>query len=146
MSAWRRTALDKLRKCSQTIERAENIRSLWTDLWLEFERAYQEPVDPDFVASVYKYGSWCLIGSHNSEIQTAAIIGFYERLPLTDRIRRDMPNNLSREDFFGLEEVFSSHLSDSQYRELAQEFLDGRRRSPSDHKKLNNPRGRGEDQ
>ena len=146
MSAWRRLALQRLQKCSKTIERAENIRSLWTDLWLEFERAYQDPVDEDFIASVYEYGSWCLVGSHNSEIQTAAIIGFYERLPLTDRIRKDMPNNLSRADFFGLEEVFRSHLSHSQYSELAQEFLDSRRPKPSDHQKLNNPRGRGKDQ
>jgi len=124
MSAWRRVALAKMPKCRRQIEKADNIMMLWIDLWLEFERAYQGTMDEELIASVYSYASWCLAHSNNSDLQTAAIVRFYEHLPRNEAIRKDLPNRLTRADFLGLKEVFKYFLSEEEHREFVSEFLE----------------------
>ena len=123
MSAWRKVALEKLPEFRKIIDAAETPGMLWIDLLLKFEDAYEEPVDQALVRRVYQYASWCLAGSKNQDIQTAAALHFYEHLPTNEKIRRDMANHLTREEFFGLTEIFKYHLAEGEYEELEKEFL-----------------------
>ena len=123
MSAWRKVAIEKLPEFRESIESAETPGMLWIDLLLKFEDAYREPADQDLAHRIYEYAGWCLAGSNNQDIQTSAALHFYEHLPTNEKIRRDMANHLTREEFFGLKEIFKYHLTEGEYEELEEEFL-----------------------
>jgi len=123
VSAWRRVAIEKLPEFREIIEAAETIGMLWIDLWLKFEDTYEQPVDQDLARRVYEYAAWCLIESGDQDIQTTAALYFYEDLPTNEKTRRDMANHLTREEFFGLTEIFKYHLAEGEYEELEKEFL-----------------------
>jgi len=124
VSAWRRVAIEKLPEFRHIIEAAETAGMLWIDLSLKFEDAYEEPVNQDLAHRVYAFAAWCVAESNDQDIQTAAALTFYEHLPINKKIRRDMANHLTHEEFFGLKELFQYHLAEGEHEEMEQEFLE----------------------
>jgi hypothetical protein len=122
MSAWRRVAIEKVPKLRTLIEQAESVGMLWIDLYLAFEKAHFPPPDETLIAGVYAYASWCLIGAHNDDIATPAIVSFYEHLPVDAEVRKQMHRWLSVEDFEGMKEVFRYHLSEEEHADFVEEF------------------------
>ena len=130
MSAWRRTALETLPEYRQTVADAENPMAMWIDLYLHFKDLYvADELNDELIGRFFKYARWCIQspgeGRFLSDAGTAAVCAFYEHLPETEMIRRDLPRRLTREEFIGLREAFRYHLSEDKFRELEAEFLDG---------------------
>lgn len=110
------------------INEAEDVGMLWIDLSAELENPAREPLyldgplDAETIASLFRYASWCL-SSGGEKAQTAAIVDFYEMLPVIPRIRGDLHMYLSAEEFLGLKELFEYNLSKEEHEELIREFL-----------------------
>jgi hypothetical protein len=128
MSAWRRTALETLPEYRQIIEVAEGPMALWIELHLKFEEVYRSEIPDDgLIRRFYDYARWCMRssgeGKYLSDVGTAAALAFYEHLPQTRVIRRDMHRWLTRDEFSDLREVFRCHLSGEEFARFESEFL-----------------------
>ena len=129
MSVWRRTALETLPEYRQTIADAENAMAMWIDLCQHFRELYlADELNDDLISRFFEYARWCIQtpgeGKFLSDIGTAAVCAFYEHLPETESIRRDLPRRLAREEFIGLRGAFQYHLSKDEFREFEAEFMD----------------------
>jgi hypothetical protein len=124
VSAWKRTALEKLPECRTLIESSDSPMALWIELHLRFERLN----DDDFTRRIFEYARWCVEspgdGGHLSDAGTAAVCAFYEHLPQQAAIRRDLSRWLTREEFTNLREAFRYHLSEQEFLEFEKDFLD----------------------
>ncbi|MEK6284015.1 MAG: hypothetical protein AABN95_27015 [Acidobacteriota bacterium] len=119
---WRQAAHEFLPMFRDNVVAAESVSMLWVDLWSEVEGFGDEPLSEDAISSLFRYASWCLL-SDDEECQNAAIVGFYEMLPTNARIRNNLHNYLSVEDFLGLKEIFDYHLSKEEHLRFIEEFL-----------------------
>lgn len=129
MSLWRRTAIERFHSLQKEIAAADNPYGVWIELRYQMNRAYErEPVDDGSIAAIYGYGSWCLTGTRNAELATAAIVCFYEHLPTDPLIRADVGRWLSVDDFNGLKNVFGYHLNEREVDDFALEFLAQKKR------------------
>ncbi len=124
MSAWKRTALEKLPEYRGLIEAADNPMALWIELHLKFERVS----DDDLIRRIFEYARWCMKssgeGRYLSDAGTAAVCAFYEHLPQNADIRCELPRWLTREEFASLREAFRYHLSEQEFSDFEAEFLD----------------------
>ena len=104
MSAWRREALQRLPECRQVIESAENPMALWIELLSACEDATKKG-DEDLIRRFYEFARWCW-KSPSDDVRTAVACAFYEHLPTTPVLRRDMPRRFGRAAFNELQDIF----------------------------------------
>jgi hypothetical protein len=109
--------------------------ALWVELKLEFTEAHIDPIDEELIGQIYDYASWCLT-AREGDTATAAVVAFYEYLPVEPRVREQMAKWLSAEEFSGLTEVFRYFLSDEEHAAFIREFYEQRDRLRRTHKKL----------
>jgi hypothetical protein len=107
---------------------AENPMALWIELRLKFEDVYRAEIPDDgLIRRFYHYVRWCMKspgeGKYLSDVGTAVAVAFYEHLPQTGVIRRDMHRWLTRDEFSGLREMFRYHLSEEEFARFESEFL-----------------------
>jgi len=121
MSAWRREALQKLPECRKVIEAADNPMALWIELLYACEDAYKQP-DEDLIRRFYDFARWCW-QSPSADARTAVACAFYEHLPTTPVLRRDMPRRFGRAAFNELRQVFCYHLSPDEAAAFEREFF-----------------------
>ena len=118
---WRQAAYELLPMFRDRVDDAETIGDLWIGLWdCEVAGIRDEPLTEEAVSSLFRYASWCLL-SDDQECQNAAI-GFYEDVPTNARIRNNLHNHLSVEDFLGLKALFDYHLSKEEHLRFIEEF------------------------
>ena len=104
------------------VEEAENVRMLWielSDLKIEIE---ESPLSDDEISNLFRFGSWCL-SSGDEESASAAVVDFYEMLPVVPRMRSQLHKHLSVEDFIGLKEIFEYNLSKEEHEAFVEEFM-----------------------
>ena len=124
MAAWREKAFDRLPALRETIVSAENPMALWIDLQVELERAYQtDPPDEHLIENIFRYARWSEFESEDDDAQTAASLAFYEHLTAHPKVRADLPNRITKEEFIKLRELFQYFLEPSEYQEFEREFL-----------------------
>ena len=121
MSAWRREGLQRLPECRRLIEAAESPMALWIELLGACEDACKKQAE-DLLRRFYDFARWCW-QSPDGDTRTAVACAFYEHLPTTPVLRRDMPRRLGRAAFGELREVFRYHLSPEEAAAFEQEFL-----------------------
>ena len=121
MSAWRREALQRLPECRKLVETADNPMALWIELLAGCEDAYEKQ-NEGLIRRFYDFARWCW-QSPSDDVRTAVACAFYEHLPTTPVLRRDMPRRFGRAVFLELREVFCYHLSPSEAAAFEQEFL-----------------------
>jgi hypothetical protein len=121
MSAWRRQALEQLPECRRIIESVDNPMALWIELRGACDDAYQKQTE-DLIRRFYDFARWCW-QSPSADVRTAVACAFYEHLPTTSVLRRDMPRRFGRAAFHELREVFCYHLSPDEAAAFEQEFL-----------------------
>ena len=121
MSAWRRQALEKLPECRRVIEAADNSMALWIELLGECQDAYRKQ-DEGLIRRFYEFARWCW-QSPSADVRTAVACAFYEHLPTTPELRRDMPRRFGRAAFTELREVFRYHLSPDEAAAFEREFF-----------------------
>src|SRR5437870_13206208 len=94
-------------------------------LWIELHSALEEAYAPNenVFANVYRYARWCVHESKNADASTAAVVAFYEHLPQSANVRRDLPNRLARNEFMQLGQAFRYLLSPKEYESFEQEYL-----------------------
>ena len=109
MSLWRRKALEQLPECKQLIDSASNPMALWIDLQFACEKATSEGKE-DLVGRFYSYAHSCW-KSPSADVRTAVACAFYEHLPTSPVLKRDMPRRFGRTVFLELREIFLHHLS-----------------------------------
>lgn len=126
MSAWRREALQHLPECRPVIESAKTPMTLWIELLGGCEDAYKKS-DEDLIRRFYDFARWCW-QSPSTDVRTAVACAFYEHLPTTPILRRDMPRRFGRAAFTELRDVFCYHLSSDEAAALEQEFLKAEQR------------------
>lgn len=122
MSAWRREALQRLPECRKVIESADNPMALWIELLGECEDACRKQAE-DLIRRFYDFARWCW-QSPSADVRTAVACAFYEHLPTTPVLRRDMPRRLGRAAFTELREVFRYHLSPDEAAAFEREFFE----------------------
>jgi len=122
MSAWRRQALEQLPECRRIIESADNPMALWIELLGACEDAYQKQSE-DSIRRFYGFARWCW-QSKIDEVVNAVACAFYEHLPTTPVLRRDMPCRFGRAAFKELRDVFCYHLSPDEAATFEREFLE----------------------
>lgn len=115
--------MQRLPECRQVIEAAESPMALWIELLGACEEACKKQED-DLVRRFYDFARWCW-QSPNGDTRTAVTCAFYEHLPTTPVLRRDMPRHLGRAAFGELREVLRYHLSPEEAAGFEQEFLAG---------------------
>ena len=120
---WRKAANELLPTFRDLVEGAEDVSMLWIELSdLKIESMDESPLSDDEISNLFRYASWCLL-SGDQKCQNAALIDFYERLPLNPRIRNDLHKHLSVEDFLGLKEIFEYNLSKEEHEKFVEEFM-----------------------
>ena len=124
MSAWRRKALGHLPEQRRTIEADNNPMALWIELCSACERAH-ESGDESVGKGFYDFARWCWL-SPNDDLRTAVACAFYEHLPRSRAMRRDMPLRFDRATFDELREVFQYHLSPDEAVEFERGFLEAK--------------------
>jgi len=122
MSAWRREALRRLPECRQVIESAETPMALWIELLGECEDAYKKS-DENLIRRFYDFARWCW-QSPRADVRTAVACAFYEHLPTTPVLRRDMPRRFGHAAFTELRDVFRYHLSSAEAAAFEREFFE----------------------
>ena len=85
------------------------------------EHAYQKQ-EEDLIRRFYDYARWCW-QSRIDDVVNAVACAFYEHLPTTPVLRRDMPRRFGRAAFRELRDVFCYHLSPDEAAAFEQEFL-----------------------
>ena len=95
--------------------------ALWIDLLSECEAACMRQ-DEDLVRRFYDYARWCWHSRIDDAINAVAC-AFYEHLPVTPVLRKDMPRRLGRTAFKELREVLCYHLSPEEAAAFEREFL-----------------------
>jgi hypothetical protein len=128
MSAWRRVAIAKIPRLRSLIERAENIWRLWTELFTEFAVAHSDPIDEELIDQIHSYALWC-IDSPDVQTYNAAVLCFYEDLPIHPEVRQHMAAWMSEDEFRRADEVFRYHLkSDDAFDEFVRDFYQQKER------------------
>jgi hypothetical protein len=106
-----------------------------SDLYFELLSAYDaSPVNDDLIGRIYEFIAWCLSQPNNTDsadtdLPTAAAVGFIEDLPLDQRVAEDLHRWMSLETFKGMENLFRYHLSDEEYQGFANRFLEKKKLS-----------------
>ena len=118
---WRQAAYELLPSFRDLVERAEDVGMLWIELADLKIEPMDETLADDEISGLFRYASWCLL-SENEKCQNAALIDFYERLPL-NQLRTNLHNHLSIEDFLGLKEIFEYNLSKEEHEKFVKEFM-----------------------
>jgi len=119
----RQAAYDLLPTFRDRVDCAEDAGTLWIELWdCEVAGILDEPITEEEILSLFSYASWCLL-SRDENCQNAAIVDFYEMLPTNARIRSNLHRYLSVEDFLGLKNLFEDNLSEKEYLEFVEEFM-----------------------
>jgi hypothetical protein len=126
MSAWRRIAIEKFPAHRPLVERSESVGMLWTDLWYIFVRAHHEPQDDETIRRVYEFARWCCVASNSADVATSAVCHFYEHLPTSDPVRRDLPKHMTTQEFQEVSEAFKYHLPADEFDSFAREFYERR--------------------
>ena len=120
MSAWRREALSNLPEYRKLIEASDTQMVLWIELHLCFEDAVRSD-DSDLVRRILRYANWCISGESGelpNDTSTAAIVAFYEHLPLNRSYWQYFASWLSRDTFDLLLPAFRYHLSEVEIDDL----------------------------
>jgi len=118
---WRQVAYELLPSFRELVERAEDVSMLWIELSDLKIEPMDETLSDDEISGLFHYASWCLL-SKDEKCQNAALIDFYERLPL-NQLRTNLHNHLSVEDFLGLKEIFEYNLSKEEHGKFVEEFM-----------------------
>ena len=126
MSAWRRQALDSLPECRRIAETAENPMAFWIELSGACVDASARQ-DEDLIRRFYEYARWCW-KSPSDDVRTAVACAFYEHLPTTPALRRDLPRRIGRAEFAELRDVFRYHLPPDEAAVFDREFLEAKQR------------------
>jgi hypothetical protein len=122
MSAWRQEALEALPECRRVIDSAWNPMSLWIELLGMCEEAYKKQ-NEDLIGRIYKFANSCW-HSPNDDFVNAVACAFYEHLPTSPALRRDMPRRFGRADFRELRDVFCYHLTAEEAAIFEREFIE----------------------
>lgn len=128
MSLWRRTAIEMLPEHRRQIADADSCNYLLLELrhYLE-EISSQMSLDEDFVSRAFAFASWCL--HHRSwNIQSAAVLSFYEDLADSVVLRKDLARWMSENDFLSFESAWHYVLkSDEAVDTFQREFFERKR-------------------
>ena len=89
--------MERLPECREVIEAAENPMALWIELHSKCQDAHQQQ-DEDLIRRFYDYARWCW-QSQIDDVVSAVACAFYEHLPTTPVMRRDMPRRFGRAAF-----------------------------------------------
>ena len=130
---WRQAAYEFLPSFRDLVERADDVGMLWIELSdLKIDVMDQSPLSDDEVSGLFRFASWCL-SSKDEQCQNAALISFYEQLPLNPHIRTKLHNHLTVEHFLGLKEIFQYNLSKEEHEKFVAEFMgNAGQRGPTD--------------
>ena len=95
MSAWRRTAIEKL----------PNYRKL---------------IDEAIIGKVYEF-AWWVVGE--SDIADTALVWFFRGFTEDRRVRELLPRFMSRDQFLGMIEIFKYYLSVEDHAQFVRDCL-----------------------
>src|SRR2546421_11738239 len=104
--------------------------ALWIELLGECANAYKKQ-DENLIRRFYEFARWCW-KSPSGDVRTAVACVFYEHLPTTPVLKRDMPRRFGRQAFMELREVFCYHLSPAEAAAFEREFLQAEKKFIND--------------
>jgi hypothetical protein len=96
MEDWRSKALTSFPELEDEITRNQGGPiGLWTDLHFALTAAYRAaPINDDLIRRIYDFAVWCFrqpkTGDAETDLSSAAAVGFIESLPLDQRVSDDL--------------------------------------------------------
>jgi len=79
------------------------------------------------IRRIYDFAAWCFrrpeTGDAETDLSSAAAVGFIESLPLDQVVSDDLYRWVSVETFEGCESLFRHHLSEEEYCKLHSDFI-----------------------
>lgn len=121
MHEWQSVALKTLPEMRSEITRAEDPLTLWMEIVLTFDEAYEPPKNDDFIKRVYDYADWCLDrdgGETAADHLPTCVTMFWEHIPTNEAARQDMPRWLSWEQVLANEHFFKYRLTEDELADL----------------------------
>lgn len=124
MAKWRAEALARLPELRKEIDTADNVMTLWDEIWRgAFEPAYREdPPDESLIARVYSFADWCVRAPRRPDAAhdplSAVTVCFWEEVPAFAPARDDMPRWFTFEEVAEGKSVFAYMIGEEKYREL----------------------------
>ncbi len=129
MEDWRSKALTSFPELEYEITRNQGGPiGLWTDLHSALASAYRAtPTNEELIRRIYDFAAWCFrrpeTGDAETDLSSAAAVGFIESLPLDQVVSDDLYRWVSVETFEGCESLFRHHLSEEEYCKLHSDFI-----------------------
>ena len=101
---------------------------LWTELYMCFLRAHEEPVDLEMIRRCYDYAWWCFNESSNKDVTETVGIHFYENLPTDPLVRQRIAEHLTTEQFGKVAGCLAYSLGPEEFSQFSEEFFKERRK------------------
>lgn len=102
MEEWRQVATRMFPDLQPEVEAAVSPMGLWTEIIFNFDDAYLEPKNEDFIRRVYEYADWCVRQEGGEDarhhLPTCVCVCFLEHLSTCKAYRDDIPRWFSVED------------------------------------------------
>jgi len=108
------------------IRKVKSPMGLWVELTDCFQEAHRDAEGKPLIRAVYDYARWCVCESRSDDVQSAAVVAFYEDLVLDKRVIEQIPYHMTRQEFLGLTDVFKYYLEPEQHKAFMEEMLSRR--------------------
>jgi hypothetical protein len=122
---WRSEAAKRFPDLQGILMEADSPYEFWTELWLEFENAYDSG-KLDRIAEIYGYARWCSSQPRgktaSDDLPTCVSTCFIEHIPEHPKALLDMPHWWSIEEVRRLKDIFSYHVGESGYARILNQF------------------------
>ncbi len=112
MSAWRRQIIERLPELRALAESAGNPMELWIELIHPCEEACTRG-DGDLVGRVYAAAHW-FFESPSYDLRAAVVCAFYEHLPRSTTLWKDLPRRIGHSEFRAIRPCFEYHSTPGQ--------------------------------
>ena len=130
MTTWRKEAFERLPEMRKTLQEEKGMYCFFSELVDHLRKAYEEE-NTDLEKRIYEY-AFHLCGlkrgsTAENDVPTAITLGFFEHLPQSKTIRRNVGRWMTKAEIEGMKETFLYHGTEEQYLEMLE--------SASTHKK-----------
>ena len=119
---WGKEAFNRFPDLLDDFDYVKNPYSLWIELRMEFDEAYETPRNEDLIARIYDFARWCCSQprgkTRDDDLMTCVCVCFYEHIPQLPEALEDMPRWFSHSDVLLMKDVFLYHAGKEGFQRI----------------------------
>jgi hypothetical protein len=123
---WRNEAFKQFPELHDYFQEIDNPYSLWEELIIAFDQAYEEPRNDGLIKRIYEYGDCCLSQPQGEtakdDLATCVAVCFFEHIPEIPEALEDMPRWFTREDVLEMKPILSYQVGEEGYAKVLDRF------------------------